>query len=569
MNLGTGGANVSIDNLISSFKGLQVWNVNSRIDSFIKKQETFDSAIALRIQYGFGDNTQKNQLWDILSGNTLINTSAEGDYTAKTNRDEEKNRVINFTGYKPGMNIDDQLFLGVILGHEAYRDGYETDDNYIETRKAVLAHTEMAIRMNMGGYSSVINDQLMKDIVAYNIGGDIFNYYVDNNYDSSADYWKLLRDGTLVNDNKGWLVDENGDPVLNADGKQIGAEGIETGLLNILFGGTNGVGYNKYSDEQVRLAQSFMIEANMKYDERKEGDMRSRYWTGNKELPLNMDMVMQKAGSTIATQVSSIYYNQNLSKNDSKTWLGSIKENVSAAFNGLVENIEKGLENLRSLLSILKPKSQSAPLENTLASPLEYIIDISNKVFVSDGDSFGFFNSIMNKDIMLEYSARNNGGVTQCGRYVRETIMRELGADVYNSIFEGRYENTNTMFESFKKNENLERIPVTDYNNLRPIQDLADNGVLVLLICKNDTGNGHITFIGNSNMVFDTDFEKAELFNGQKLKNLPDYQLTVVHAGTYPGVTALSYTTNGLRSNEVKREDLLTNNLHFYTVRRR
>jgi hypothetical protein len=191
MNFGTGGANVSIDNLMSAFKGLQVWNVNSRISSFIKNND-FDSAISLRNQYGFGDGTQKSQLWEILDGKTKINTDAEGDYTAKTVRDDNGNRVINLSGYQSGMSEEDQLRLGVILGHEAYRDGYETDDNYIETRTAVLAHTEMAIRMYMGGYESVINDQLAQDINAYLMGTDYFNAYIDNNYDSSEDYWKLV-----------------------------------------------------------------------------------------------------------------------------------------------------------------------------------------------------------------------------------------------------------------------------------------------------------------------------------------------------------------------------------------
>jgi hypothetical protein len=198
----------------------------------------------------------------------------------------------------------------------------------------------------------------------------------------------------------------------------------------------------------------------------------------------------------------------------------------------------------------------------------KFIIDTSDKVFVSDGDSFPFFDRNMNDDIMWEYSAQNlkNSGNTQCGRYVRETIMRELGADVYNSIFEGKYENTNAMFESFKNNENLERIPVTDYDNLRPIQDLADAGVLVLLICKNDTGSGHIAFIGNSNMVFDTNYGKSPSYDGEKLSNLPNNQLTIVHAGTFPGVTTLSNATNGYKDDY---KELLKNNMFFYTVKRR
>jgi len=202
MSLGTGGANFSLDNLASAVKGLEVWDVNSRINRYIKKEDDFNSAIALRVQYGFGDKTQKDQLWDILKGRAIINTSAENDgiTKAKTVIDSNGKKEITLFGYKSGMSVEDQLVLGVTLGHEAYRDGIVKDDNYLETRTATFAHTEMAIRMIQGGYLSLFNnDDLRKDIVAYQAGGDFFNNYVDNNYDSSGDFWKLTinQDGTV------------------------------------------------------------------------------------------------------------------------------------------------------------------------------------------------------------------------------------------------------------------------------------------------------------------------------------------------------------------------------------
>jgi murein DD-endopeptidase MepM/ murein hydrolase activator NlpD len=199
MNLGTGGANISFDNLVASFRGLNVWDVNNRISSFIKKEDDFDSAIALRVQYGFGDGRQKGQLWDILNGEAIINTNADGEFGAESVMNENGKKVITLAGYKAGMSVEDQLLVGVLLGHEAYRDGIITDDNYLETRNATLAHVQMALRMIHGGYDSIQdNDRLEKDINAYSKGESFFNNYVDNNYDSSGDYWKLIVNNDTV-----------------------------------------------------------------------------------------------------------------------------------------------------------------------------------------------------------------------------------------------------------------------------------------------------------------------------------------------------------------------------------
>jgi len=332
MNIGTGGVNVSYSNLAASLRGAQVWNVNNRINNFIKKEETFDAAIALRAQYGYGDDVQKGRLWDILKGDTKIIADTEGDFFAQTTIVDGQ-RVINLSGYKLGMNMEEQMFFAMVLGHEAYRDGIVTNDNDIETRKANLVHTEMAIRMLNDGHSLPLNENLIRDLVAYSLGEDFFNAYSDSFYDSSADYWKLMRDGTLVNDNKGWLVYENGKPILNEKDEWIGAGGIETGLLNILFGGTHGVGYDKYSDEQIRLAQMLMIGAGMKYTEDKDGNIRSRKWIGNEiGQSLDMQQIMQSVGATVAAPVFARYYEENA--HSFMAWI--LRKNIDFSSNNII-----------------------------------------------------------------------------------------------------------------------------------------------------------------------------------------------------------------------------------------
>jgi len=316
MNFGTGGANVSFENILSSFRGAQVWNVNNSISNYGNKNN-FDSLISLRAQYGYGDNLQKEQLYGILNDNTILNAKAKDDYTAMTDIDENGKRTINLAGYQQGMSEEEQFFLAAILGHEAYRDGYASDDNYLETRSAAMAHTEMALRMLLGGENIAFNENLSRDIseyIAAIMANDmsLFSKYVDSNYDSSADFWKLMHDGRLVNDNSGWLTDEIGRPILNDDGLQIGANEIEQGLLNILFGGTHNVNYKKYSDAQVILAQSLMLSAGMKFTNKNDNDIRTRLWKSNVTgQSLDMRVIMERAGSTVASPVFARYYENN------------------------------------------------------------------------------------------------------------------------------------------------------------------------------------------------------------------------------------------------------------------
>jgi hypothetical protein len=124
MNIGTGGANVSIDNLISVYKGAQVWDINTKISKYGKENE-FDALISLRAQYGYGDDVHKNQLWDILKGDAIINTDADGNYLAETTINEDGKRVINLAAYEKGMSKENQYLLATLLGYEAYRSGYK------------------------------------------------------------------------------------------------------------------------------------------------------------------------------------------------------------------------------------------------------------------------------------------------------------------------------------------------------------------------------------------------------------------------------------------------------------
>jgi len=205
MNLGTNGANVSIDNLAAAYKGAQVWNVNSKISNYGEKKN-FDALISLRVQYGYGDDRQKEQLWDILNGKALINTKAEGDYFAETTINEDGKRVINLSGYKNGISEADQFLLGVVLGYEAYRDGYtigQTDANGVkvnfdaqtkEFRDAQIAKLAMGDRIQAENnwfyekFEGLAMESSLLKIAQMSDKMQSFYDYMEYTYDNSKDY---------------------------------------------------------------------------------------------------------------------------------------------------------------------------------------------------------------------------------------------------------------------------------------------------------------------------------------------------------------------------------------------
>ena len=119
-----------------------------------------------------------------------------------------------------------------------------------------------------------------------------------------------MDDGTLVNDGSGWLRDEHGRAIKNKDGKQIGADGLESGLLNILFGGTSGKGYNEFDFSERLLSFNILKNSGFSasYPEGELRGMHNAQWDKTDERALNMDYVMEYAGNTIATQVFVQYY---------------------------------------------------------------------------------------------------------------------------------------------------------------------------------------------------------------------------------------------------------------------
>jgi hypothetical protein len=201
--LGTGGMDVSPGTLSSAFKGMVNWGISGGSEIAARRDGVKNAVSALRSLWGYGDGEASALLMSTLFGDTRL---ARGDEKAAANAETlaaENGKKILLNRYQDDMSLGEQLLMGVTLQHEAYRNGTAGSGNYLETRDAVLGHTEMAIRMLLSGENLAFNNNLLKDIAAYvNGGGDSgsFNTYVDRNYDSSGDYWLLKTDGTIADD---------------------------------------------------------------------------------------------------------------------------------------------------------------------------------------------------------------------------------------------------------------------------------------------------------------------------------------------------------------------------------
>lgn len=224
--IGMGGTNISASNVLNAISGTQNWGKNIKINRKVNEsyQGNTNLANVLRQQWGFGDKVQISQLESILDSSTEIVFGSTEGYAQTVLENGQRIVYLNADGNT------DWKELGLMLGHEAYRNGVvgDTRNQLNETVNSVLGHTQMALRMMSDSQyscemSSLIgeNQNLAMDIMAYSLGSDVFNSYVGGMYDSSSDYWRVIMDGNLMWDGQFNLVDEYGNLLEMAKNKTL------------------------------------------------------------------------------------------------------------------------------------------------------------------------------------------------------------------------------------------------------------------------------------------------------------------------------------------------------------
>ncbi len=208
-NFGTEGQNVSASNLSAAYKGINTYYQNMKIYSS-EENNIREAKVGMRALYSRGhSDTEAEKLYNnLLSGTDNLEVGSKSTEEAETTLNNKGGRTIRVASL--GDDRMSRLHLGIILGHEAHRDG---EDNGAlgqarETISSVFAHSAMAMEMERDYKGFIASDKtLIEDVNKYNeavMTGDMSSFagHVLDNYDMSADYWKLTRDGKLINDNK-------------------------------------------------------------------------------------------------------------------------------------------------------------------------------------------------------------------------------------------------------------------------------------------------------------------------------------------------------------------------------
>ncbi|MBW8002842.1 MAG: hypothetical protein FVQ80_12610 [Planctomycetes bacterium] len=203
-NLGKGGTDLSLSNIAESLGGMNVWHQNVRIGDYAKDFDNFtqgyegyrDPSIALREAFSFGDEEAFETYERLLAGQDRLHVGGIGA-EGMTVRAADGSRDI-YLASLGGADRYSRLHAGIILQHEAHRDGIVSLENYLETREAVKAHTEMALRIASDYGFELIDrdDKLLRNVVASrlseDLGEEFFNTYVDETYSSEdGDFYNI------------------------------------------------------------------------------------------------------------------------------------------------------------------------------------------------------------------------------------------------------------------------------------------------------------------------------------------------------------------------------------------
>jgi len=313
MNVGMGGADMSLGTIAQSLAGLEAWKVNLEILTS-GQEEGWKYASALRTLYSVGGAAEKALYEEVLSGKTNIAERRDGEYSAKTETNGDGTKTI-YIG-REALEKGSRFGLNVLLAHEAYRNGI--DDGEVgqreETDRAVLGHIGAAYALGQTYGIGAIGEALGKEVATYLAALSTGN--MDDlarllaSYDASGDYWRLMANGDLVDDGDGWLKDENGN-YINADGSRtatrrgntIGAQGKETGLLRILYG--NNKAYKDFSDDEIKSVQKIMYEAGLQtINKIQENEFRKAQWgSGSTGKVIKADTILRQYGNTVIAPV--------------------------------------------------------------------------------------------------------------------------------------------------------------------------------------------------------------------------------------------------------------------------
>ncbi len=316
-SLGTKGTDIGRTNLNLGFNGLSLYSLNKKIENTADTSSIPLAATSLRSLSGFGGVEENKLLENILNGKTRLALSGDDSYFAKTVADSA-GLTIYVSGYKNEMSREEQLQLGIILSHESFRNGITDNKQIEETLESVAGHTRFAQNMKNDSLYTQSVENILSDGSSFGIllkkdleyfknvkeNPKEFVLHVIQNYDSSADYWKLLENGNIAFDGKTHLYDEAGNILYEAN-----AKGLESSLVEILLGGKEATAV------QLEEIRNMMAEVFEHYVVGEDKDNKDNwYWNAEvleqnkKSEGLSGEKVFEKFGNTIVSQAFARYF---------------------------------------------------------------------------------------------------------------------------------------------------------------------------------------------------------------------------------------------------------------------
>lgn len=231
--IGMGGTDVSLGTLTSAFRGFDTYKQSRRIANS-SVDEKFHKT--LRSQYSREMDDVRLQYEDILAGGTVLRENKTQIFGAVTMLNSDGQRVVSLN-----TSVGNDLDVGVLLAHEAFRDGVNNgaQGQRAETDAAAMGHMKVAAELLETYGAGALNSMNTMEAQAFMYAMEqrdmgMIEAYVQASYDDSSDFLKLMEDGSLIDDGDGWLKDSNDNYILDENGERIGAATKQSGLQNIL-----------------------------------------------------------------------------------------------------------------------------------------------------------------------------------------------------------------------------------------------------------------------------------------------------------------------------------------------
>lgn len=201
--IGMGGTDVSLGTLTSAFRGFDTYKQSRRIANS-SVDEKFHKT--LRSQYSREMDDVRLQYEDILAGGTVLRENKTQIFGAVTMLNSDGQRVVSLN-----TSVGNDLDVGVLLAHEAFRDGVNNgaQGQRTETDAAAMGHMKVAAELLETYGAGALNSMNTMEAQAFMYAMEqrdmgMIEAYVQASYDDSSDFLKLV-DGQLIRDGRSSL----------------------------------------------------------------------------------------------------------------------------------------------------------------------------------------------------------------------------------------------------------------------------------------------------------------------------------------------------------------------------